>query len=177
MTKKYFVLIFFIFVLDAQAQEVKIENSELLLYSQFGEFCTMCEATLICSEGKNEIDEEYLERESYLLIHLETRTFWSQISTIWEFFIRNFEGYQIKGHTRPVKLYSSVNGEWFDIEITTAEISLDPNLIKIKQFLIDRETQDWINHEQLNIGFCKRLPLWETLAYIDQRLQKNEGNE
>ena len=177
MTKKYFVLIFFIFVLDSQAQEVKIDKSELLLYSQFGEFCTMCEATLVCAEGKNEIDEKFLERESYLLIHLETRTFWSQIATIWEFFIRNFDRYQIKGHSRPVNLYSSENGEWFDIEITTAEISLDPNLIKIKQFLIDRETQDWINHKELNIGSCKRLPLWETLAYIDQKLQKSEVND
>ena len=118
-----------------------------------------------------------MDRESYLLIHLQTRTFWSQISTIWEFFIRNFDGYQIRGHSRPVKIYSSENGNWFDLEITTAQISVDPNLIKINQFLIDRETQDWANHKEEIIGYCERLPLWETLKYIDQKLQKSEGNE
>ncbi len=177
MTKKYFVLIFFIIILDAQAQEMKSENSELLLYSQFGEFCTMCEATLVCIDEKNKINDAFLDHESYLLIHLETRTFWSQIATIWEFFIRNFDGYQVKGHSRPAILYSSEMGNWFDIETTTAEISIDPNLIKIKQFVIDRETQDWIDHKEKKIGSCARLPLWETLAHIDERVHKSENNE
>ena len=177
MTKKYFVLIFFIIILDAQAQEMKSENSELLLYSQFGEFCTMCEATLVCIDEKNKINDAFLDHESYLLIHLETRTFWSQIATIWEFFIRNFDGYQVKGHSRPAILYSSEMGNWFDIETTTAEISIDPNLIKIKQFVIDRETQDWIDHKEKKIGSCTRLPLWETLAHIDERVHKSENNE
>ena len=177
MTKKYFVLIFFIVALDAQAQEMKSKNNELLLYSQFGEFCTMCEATLVCTEVENNIDDIFLDTESYLLIHLQTRTFWSQISTIWEFFIRNFDDYQIKGHSRPVKIYSSEKGNWFDLEITNAQISVDPNLIKINQFLIDRETQDWVNNKEEIIGYCERLPLWETLTYIDQKLQKSEGNE
>ncbi|HAH68148.1 MAG TPA: hypothetical protein DCL68_06435 [Gammaproteobacteria bacterium] len=137
----------------------------------------MCEATLVCSEGQNEIDGAFLDAESYLLIHLETRTFWSQISTIWEFFIRNFDGYQIKGHSRPVKIFTSEKGNWFGIENTTAEISVDPDLITIKQFFIDRETQDWINHKEEIIGSCERLPLWETLTYIDQKLQKRGGNE
>ena len=177
MTKKYFVLIFLMIVLDAHAQEMKSKTNELLLYSQFGEFCTMCEATLVCAEGENNIDDTFLDRESYLLIHLQTRTFWSQIATIWEFFIRNFDDYQVKGHSRPVNIYSSEKGNWLSIDITTAEISVDPNLIKMKQFLIDRETQNWINHKEEIIGSCKRLPLWETLAYIDQRLQKSGGNE
>ena len=177
MTKKYFVLIFFIMILDAQAQEMKSENSELLLYSQFGEFCTMCEATLVCIDEKMKINDAFLDHESYLLIHLETRTFWSQITTIWEFFIRNFDGYQVKGHSRPAILYSSEMGNWFDIETTTAEISIDPNLIKIKQFVIDRETQDWIDHKEQKIGSCIRLPLWETLEYIVERVHKSENNE
>ena len=177
MAKKYFVLIFFIMILDAQAQEIKSENSELLLYSQFGEFCTMCEATLVCIDEKNKINDAFLDHESYLLIHLETRTFWSQIATIWEFFIRNFDGYQVKGHSRPAILYSSEMGNWFDAETTTAEISIDPNLIKIKQFVIDRGTQDWIDHKEKKIGSCARLPLWETLEYIDERVHKSEDNE
>ena len=46
MTNKYFVLIFFMLALNIQAQEIKNKKDELLLYSQFGEFCTMCEEQL-----------------------------------------------------------------------------------------------------------------------------------
>ena len=69
MTKKYFVLIFFIMILEAQAEEMKSENSELLLYSQFGEFCTMCEATLVCIDEKNKINDAFLDYE-LSLIHI-----------------------------------------------------------------------------------------------------------
>ena len=70
MTKKYFVLIFFIVALDAQAQEMKSKNNELLLYSQFGEFCTMCEATLVCIEGEViSIIPSWIENHTYSFIY------------------------------------------------------------------------------------------------------------
>ena len=147
MTKKYFVLIFFIVALDAQAQEMKSKNNELLLYSQFGEFCPMCEATLVCTEKV--ISDTFLDRESYLLIHLQNANILVSNIHHMGIFIRMAI---IKGHSRPVKIYSSEKGNWFDLEITTAQISVDPNLIKINQFLIDRETQDWVNHKEEIIG-------------------------
>ncbi len=177
MTKKYFLLIFFILFFDAQTEETEIKKDELLLYSQFGEFCTMCEAIIVCRDEMNLIDESFLDDESYLLIHIETRTFWSQISTIWEFFIRNFDGYEIKGHSRPAKLYYSHDGKWSDVEIANARISVDPNLIKMKQFVIDRESQDWFSQDDKKLGACERLSLWQTLEYIDGRIIKDENNE
>ena len=177
MIKKYFVLIFFAFAFNIQAQEVKIKKDELLLYSQFGEFCTMCEATLVCTDELVGADDSFLDNESYVLIHLKTRTFWSQISTIWEFFIRNFDGYEVKGHSRPAILYYSQDGKWSDIEITNARISVDPNLIKMKQFVIDRVSREWSTQEYQSLGSCKRLPLWKTLEYIDQRIPKSKKNE
>ena len=100
---------------------------------------------------------------------------WSQIATIWEFFIRNLMVISQRTFKTGNTLFR--NGNWFDAETTTAEISIDPNLIKIKQFVIDRETQDWIDHKEQMIGSCIRLPLWETLEYIDERVHKSENNE
>ena len=81
MTNKYFVLIFFMLALNIQAQEIKNKKDELLLYSQFGEFCTMCEATIVCSDKPGITGESFLDDESCALIHLETRTFWSQMAS------------------------------------------------------------------------------------------------
>ena len=177
MTNKYFALIFFLLALDIQAQEIKNKKDELLLYSQFGEFCTMCEATIVCSDKSGMTSESFLDNESYTLIHLETRTFWSQISTIWEFFVRNFEGYEVKGHSRPVNLYYSQDGKWSKIEVADARISVDPNLIQIKQFVIDRVSREWISQDDQSLGTCERAPLWKTLEYIDQRISKSNNNE
>ncbi len=167
MTKKFFLLFFLLFFSNIQSDD-RGANEELLLYSQFGEFCTMCEAIILCNKDKSEINHLYLDQDSYLLFHIETRTFWSQLSTIWEFFIRNFDGYEIKGHSRPAKLYSSQNGKWTS-ESITAEISIDPNLIKLGEIVINRETENWSKVDKSEIGFCERLPLWETLSYIDER--------
>ena len=177
MTNKYFVLIFFMLALNIQAQEIKNKKDELLLYSQFGEFCTMCEATIVCSDKPGKTGESFLDDESYALIHLETRTFWSQISTIWEFFVRNFEGYEVKGHSRPVIIYYSQDGKWSDIEVADARISVDPNLIQIKQFVIDRVSREWISQNDQSLGTCKRVPLWKTLEYVNQRISKSNNNE
>lgn len=158
-----------IVVLTSFSLHAQAKDEELLLYSQFGEFCTMCEAVLLCGENQKEKYESIPNDGNYMLYHLETRTFWSQIITIWEFFIKNFEGYEIKGHTRPVRVFEIINNIWKKMGVYEAEISLDPNLIKFDATKIDRNSKSWLNAEGNIIGYCQRLPLWDALEVIESK--------
>ena len=77
---------------------------DYFLVGQFGEVCTMCEVTVLCETGTELPPEDKVpDTGSFTLYHLQTRTFWSQVSTIWDWFISNFqqEGLAARGHTPP----------------------------------------------------------------------------
>jgi len=158
-----------ILVLISFSLEAESKDGELLLYSQFGEFCTMCEAVLLCGKNYNTDSDSIPNDGNYTLYHLKTRTFWSQISTIWEFFIKNFEGYEVKGHTRPVRIFEIMNNVWQQKGVYEAEILLDPNLIKVDSIEIDRNNNSWLNKDGNSLGYCQRLPLWDSLDVIDSK--------
>ena len=168
MSKKLIILIFIVLGLNANSQ-AEDDKKSLMLYSQFGEFCTMCEATIICSLEEDKMNSSNLDKGTYMLFHFKTRSFWSQISTIWEFFIRNFDGQEITGHSRPVQSYLSKDGIWSKMDIENAEISINPDIIKLGSIIINRKTKNWTHHNQLGMSYCERLPLWETLSYIEKR--------
>src|SRR5210317_1358986 len=76
---------------------------DYFLVGQFGEVCTMCEVTVLCEAGSElPADDAVPTGGDFTLYHLQTRTFWSQISTIWEWFISNFRQDELaaRGHTR-----------------------------------------------------------------------------
>ena len=153
--------------------EVSAQNSvikeELLLYSQFGEFCTMCEAILLCEEGEERSYNFIPNTGNFTLYHLRTRTFLSQISTIWEFFIKNFDGYKIKGHKRPVNIITIASDQWSKPMISNAKISIDPDLIYIEDRMINRVNSEWMNNTNESIGFCYRLTLWASMEEIGKK--------
>ena len=166
--KKLIFTILILLSLEVSSQNSVIQE-ELLLYSQFGEFCTMCEAVLLCEEGEEKSYNFIPNTGNFTLYHLRTRTFLSQISTIWEFFIKNFDGYEIKGHKRPVNIITIDSNQWSKPMISDAEISIDPGLIYIEDRMINRVNNEWMNNANESIGFCYRLPLWASIEKIDKK--------
>jgi hypothetical protein len=93
----------------------------------------------------------------------------SQISTIWEFFIKNFDGYKIKGHKRPVNIITIASDQWSKPMLSDAKISIDPDLIYIEDRMINRVNGKWMNNINESIGFCYRLPLWASIEKIGKK--------
>ena len=75
----------------ALAQVNNPAYADYFLVGRFGEICTMCEAVVMCEAGENDTPHDAIPAEgSFKLYYLQTRTFWSQIATIWEWFVANF---------------------------------------------------------------------------------------
>ena len=150
---------------------------DLLLFSQFGEFCTMCEAVLLCQKGETIPAYEQIPAEgSFTVFHLETRTFWSQVMTIWEWFIDNFKDKPISGHNRPVNIVSVNDGQWGVLQTYSLHIDIDPPLLTIENQVINRRSQAWLRNGA-DIGYCQRLPLWESLDIIAANATAATGKE
>ena len=80
---------------------------DYFLVGRFGEVCTMCEVTVLC-EGVDAIPEysQIPADGTFTVYHLQTRTFWSQVSTIWEWFIANFSSASLAARgAYPARLY------------------------------------------------------------------------
>ena len=164
MIKKLIFTIFILFSLKIESNE-----TELLLYSQFGEYCTMCEAVLLCDKGEIKNHTSIPDEGEFTLYHLKTRTFLSQITTIWEFFIKNFEGYEVKGHQRPVIIISAKDRDWSAPALGKARISVEPDLIFLNHRKINRLNNQWMDNDNKILGICHRLPLWDSIETIDNR--------
>ncbi|TDJ32283.1 MAG: hypothetical protein E2O53_12370 [Gammaproteobacteria bacterium] len=152
--------------------------ADYFLVGRFGEICTMCEAIVLCEAGDQAtLYENIPEEGNFTLYHLQTRTFWSQVSTIWEWFISNFNSDSLaSGHSRPVQVYKVDHTHWSGPHTLEAHISLDPATIVIGDATIDRVARRWLEKGSLQpIGFCQRLPLWEALDTI--HLHPAEDNE
>ena len=154
----------------AAAQVNNPAYADYLLVGRFGEICTMCEAIVLCEAGeRRDADAQVPDSGSFSLYHLQTRTFWSQIATIWEWFVANFDAGTLAagGHTRPVHVYDVTDGRWADVQVITARLTLDPATIDVGDRAIDRIGFRWLQSPDHHpIGFCRRLPLWESLDVI-----------
>ena len=152
---------------------------DYFLVGQFGEVCTMCEVTVVCTAGTEPPAADSLPSAGdFTLYHLQTRTFWSQVSTIWEWFISNFtaDALASRGHTRPVHVYEVTDSRWAGPEIIEARLVLDPGILEFGPYQIDRVTRAWQQAGSGEFtGYCERLPLWDTLEQIERNAPGGES--
>lgn len=147
---------------------------DYFLVGQFGEVCTMCEVVVLCAKGDAEPAFDAIpETGSFTVYHLETRTFWSQVSTIWEWFMANFtaESLAASGHARPVNVYNVTDGIWAAPRTLEARVILDPGVLEFGDRHINRVDRSWLDAASAEpLGYCQRLPLWESLDRINARV-------
>lgn len=152
--------------------------SDYFLVGRFGEVCTMCEVVVLCREGTSAPQDDAVPPDGdFSLYHLQTRTFWSQMSTIWEWFISNFtaEDLAARGHTRPVHVYRVADGQWSAREVVEARLVLDPGVLEFGDRKIDRISRTWSRADTgAEVGYCSRLPLWDALESIDANAPDGE---
>jgi len=160
------------FYATGAAAETGNDPDEMLLHNKFGELCTMCEATVVCTSGDvSGITVDQLEQGGggrLTLYHFHTKTFLGQIATIYDYMIRWIE--PVITEKRPLTIYSipaadDKSAGRARIE-TTVELSLEPPLITIENRQIERRSREWRTADGQVLGSCKRLPLRDTWAFL-----------
>ena len=158
----------------AAAAQVNIDAyREYFLVGQFGEVCTMCEVIVLCEPTVAPPQHEAIPVSgNFTIFHLQTRTFWSQVSTIWDWFIANFSSAPLaqRGHTRPAHVYAVLDGQWQPQRVIEARLILDPGVLELDDTYVDRVNSQWLGvGTRQPIGYCQRLPLWDALEVIEQQ--------
>lgn len=134
-----------------------------LLMSQFGELCTMCEAYLRCTPGPDAADTGRAET----LYFFETKTFWGQIATIWDYFAMWFD--PVTSEKRPATIYRVATPDSADAVVPTETyLSVIDAKIEIDGTWINRESGEWFTAEDSKIGMCSRKGIGESMAAIAQ---------
>ncbi|MCG8375222.1 MAG: hypothetical protein MI702_01920, partial [Chlorobiales bacterium] len=134
--------------LPATAQINNPAYADYFLIGQFGEVCTMCEVTVLCETGNAPPEHSGIPNDGdFTIYHLQTRTFWSQVSPIWEWFMSNIstESLAAQGHTRPVHVYAVSDGQWSPMRIVEARLILDPGILNFGDTIIDRVNRQWLD--------------------------------
>lgn len=153
----------------ATAQVNDPRFASYFLVGQFGEVCTMCEVAVVCQAGDvPPADTAVPAAGDFTLYLLRTRTFWSQVSTIWDWFISNFSSAPlVGGHERPITVYAVTDGRWSAPAERMARLALEPPLLTIDDgHEIERTARRWQRTGGEPLGYCARLPLWDTLDVI-----------
>ena len=171
MTRFVHIIILYLAIsLSALAQVNSEKYQGLLLVGEFAELCTMCEAVLLCAATAEPPAHDAVPAQGeFTLYYIQTRTFWSQVATIWEWFIANFNSESLaEGHTRPVWVYQNNAGSWSGPVLQEAHMALEPAVISFDQQHIDRDSRGWFDNDSNKpLGFCQRMPLWESLDSIN----------
>lgn len=147
-----------------------------LLMSQFGELCTMCEAYLKCIPNPTAADAGRNET----LYFFQTKTFWGQIATIWDYFAMWFD--PVTSEKRPATIYRIATPDSENAVVPTeAYLSVIEDKIEIDGTWINRESGAWFAADGSTIGKCSRKGIGESMAAIAQiwpdLAAENEGGQ
>jgi hypothetical protein len=151
----------------------------LLLGSPYGEFCTMCEAFVVCLPESDVNAPQKITAlptsENFTLYYFPTRTFWQQIYTIWEWFSMMFV--PMNTHDRPLEIYQPDANGSLTHTLAGTGFSVDPPQITVPDGIIQRDNGKWLNANNQAKGQCYRLPLWETLDAVAKRLPQKQNTD
>lgn len=134
-----------------------------LLMSQFGELCTMCEAYLRCIPDSSGATSERQET----LYYFQTKTFWGQVATIWDYFARWFD--PVTSEERPATIYRVSTPSSEDAVVPTLTyLSVADAKVEIDGTWVDRNSGEWFTADDSKIGMCSRKGIGESMAAIAQ---------
>jgi hypothetical protein len=170
----FYLALFFSSLSVAVAQVNNDAFRNYFLVGQFGEVCTMCEVIVLCEATVEPLNYDVIPVEGdFNLYYIQTRTFWSQISTIWEWFSANFQSDALasRGHVRPVWVYEIEDSHWRGPEEIDGRLILEPGIIELGKFSIDRLAAVW-QQDGSPIGYCKRMDLWQSIDIIGSNVNE-----
>jgi hypothetical protein len=135
-----------------------------LLMSQFGELCTKCVAYLRCipDDAAPPVDDRFA------LYYFETKDFWGQIATIWDYFAKWFN--PVTSESRPATVYRNAGaGERRTTATLEAYLDVKNARIEIDGTWIDRDTSVWYALEtNERIGQCHRPSIEGGVMIVEQ---------
>ena len=145
----------------------------MLLQSQFGELCTMCEALVACrvdpfqdpAEVKADLSD--FEDQEFTLYHFKTKDFWGQIATIWDYFAVWID--PVTSEKRPVRVYQHFDPQngGPTLRERTAFLSVQEAKITVLDQSIDRWSGERISEDGDEQTYCVRLSLRDVLPQLD----------
>lgn len=124
--------------------------SDLKLAIPVNALCTTCDDFVRC-EASGTTDG------SYQLLHLENKTFWAQIATIWDFLVQAI--HERKEDRRPLAIYASAGGP--AQRGADAVTDLVQHRIAVPDGWIDQVNGEWHGTDGVVKGQCTLLPLPE----------------
>ncbi len=141
-----------------QAQE---DEDLLLLTSQFGELCTMCEAYVRCEAVTGE-QVQSSNDAAFTLYYFQTKDFWGQIATIWDWFVHLID--PVQSQNRPMTVFEKGEADKQTKLLTTAFLSLEEAKIEVPGAWIDRHDGAWYWEGGTLKGQCTRVPIGDAMA-------------
>ncbi len=167
MLRPFRLALTLLFVIQIERAHAQEEEDLLLLTSQFGELCTMCEAYLRC-EPIHPSARVRPGEGAFTLYYFKTKDFWGQIATIWDWFVHVID--PVQSQTRPMIVYEAAtddsDGDRRTQLLTTAFLSLEEAKIGVYDAWIDRTDGAWYAMDGTLIGQCTRVPITDAIDLV-----------
>lgn len=125
----------------------QIPAKPILLASEFGELCTMCEAALRCEPAQM----SETARSTIYVFH--KKSFMGQVATVWDYvpFVAKSEW-----ETRPATIYL-LNGDTVERSGETARLNFKGAKAEVGGTRINRLNGEWQSADGSTLGLCREI--------------------